>query len=135
MIEIRNNLDIFDRVILKYLIDVHSGYELYDEMNNVLNRYRIMSKIHYSFFINPMSQTMFKIINSFYKEYKKMPNIKEIAEKADLDLYDIDSQLIAEFFSVDVHEYTPSFLFKYLKAFIIKGNFYISNNSSFTALL
>ena len=120
MINLKNNLDIADKIIINYLIKTDE-FELYDEMNNVLDRYKIIRLIHHSYFINPISQNIFKVITAFVKEYRKIPNAKEIVQKAELDFYDLEEDTIKLFFSMDMEEFTSDFVFKYLKAFIIRG--------------
>lgn len=121
MIDFSTNLDVADRLILNYIIHNEEGYELFDEMNNELDRSKVLNLINPSFFLNPLSQNIFKVILSFLKQHKKIPNVQEIIKKADFDMYDIGEEQISGFFSVEMRDYTPDFVFKYLEAFVIRG--------------
>lgn len=121
MIPFQNNMDIIDKIIINYLVKKNEDYELYDEMNNELDRYKILRKLHFSYFINPISQQIFKLIKAFFKDHSKIPGVNEIKEKSELDFYDLINETIDIYFSVNLHEFAPEFVYKYLKGFIMKG--------------
>lgn len=121
MINIKNNLDVADKVIINYLVKTDADYELYDEMNNPLDRYKILRLINSNYFINPIPREIFTIIKSYYKDHARIPRVREIIEKAELDFYDISEETIKVYFDLNLPEYAPDFVHKYLRAFVIRG--------------
>lgn len=119
MVTFSENIEVFEKAILKYLITQDDDYVLVDELNVDVDKASIINHIQPSFFSIQAHADLFKCIKDFYKSYNNIPNKDELLKMVELKGITVDHNEFKEMMLISLHKYSPEFLFKYLKSFIL----------------
>lgn len=119
MINFSDNIETFEKIILKYVIYQDDDYVLVDKTGNEVDRVSLVNIIQPSFFTSSANNSVFKQIKDFHKTYNKIPNKEELCKMFDLKNTDIDSSEFISIENIDLHKYSTDFLFEYLRSFIL----------------
>ena len=122
MLHFKDNLDVLEKVILNYLVINDDEYELFNENHDVVDRNKLMRLIRPSFFNDTMKGEVFRQMKAFFSEYNKIPNVDEVWKFINIKNLDISKEEIETLFTINLQRYTPDFLYKYLKSFVLKNN-------------
>lgn len=119
MINFSENIEIFEKVIISYLMNQDDEYQLTDDLGNLVDTHQLINVLRPSFFIIPIHSDVFKYIKEFYKTYHKTPNKDEVLKILDLKNVEYDTDTFNEIVNISLHSYLPAFIYKHLRAFIL----------------
>ena len=119
MINLKENIEVLEKIIVKYLITEDSEYRLYDDNNETVDRNKVLRNIQYNYFSNDIIGEVFTVIKNFNSEYAKMPNEEEIWQMLKIKNLEISKDEFNLIFGINVNKYTPDFFYKYLKTFVL----------------
>lgn len=119
MISIKDNINALEKAIINYLVSTSTEYELYNENNDIVNRDKLIRLIKPSYFTNPMIEEVFRQMKNFHAEYHKIPNTDEICNYINVKNLDISKADIDVMFDLNLGRFTPEFLYKNLKSFVL----------------
>ena len=119
MISFNENIEIFEKIMLMYLVYSDDDYVISDEQNNEVDKQHLLTLIQPSFFTIPLHGDIFKNIKDFDKTYSKIPNVDELKKILELKNVVISKEEFISTFTINLHKYTPDFLYKYFRSFIL----------------
>ena len=131
MINLKENIDVLEKIIVKYLVTDDSEYRLYDDNNQTVDRNKLIRIIQFNFFNNEVIGEIFSVIKKFNHEYGKTPNEEEIWQMLKIKNLEISKDEFNLVFGININSYTPDFLYKYLKTFVLTNGL----NASLTSVL
>ena len=122
MVNLKENLDIMQKVILNYILSTDDEYKLFDDNNNMVDRGKVIKLVQAKFFNDDTISSIYMLVRNFYKEYFRIPNKDELINYINLKNADIKEDVLSLILSVNISRYTPDFLYKYLKSFVLQNN-------------
>lgn len=122
MLNFDENTEVFESAILNYIVKVDSDYELHDQDNSVIDRFKVISNISGAFFENPIKEKVFNAIKSYSSVYGKIPTTDEIFSVLRSKNDEMEEEDLMAMFSLNLQRYKPDFLYSYMKTFILRGN-------------
>lgn len=119
MVNFNENIETFEKIILMYLVYSDDDYVIRDEQNNEVDKQHLIQLLQPSFFTIPIHGDIFKHIKDFDKSYSKLPNVDELSKILELKNVMISKEEFNSIFTINIHKYTPEFLYKYFRSFIL----------------
>ena len=129
MINLKDNIDVLEKVIVKYLVTDDSEYRLYDENNQTVDRNKLIRIIQHEFFNNDVIAEIFSTLKKFNSDYGKVPNEEEIWQMLKIKNLEISKDEFNLIFGININKFTPDFLYKYLRTFVLTNGLNSSLNS------
>ena len=80
MINPVENIEVFEKVILKYIISQDDDYVLKDESHNEVDKNTLIKTIQPSYFSLASHVEVFKCIRDFHKSHNTIPNREELVK-------------------------------------------------------
>ena len=121
MIEFIENIELLEKMIWNFVLNPNVDEDLLKPSNTeeYLDKNELIVKIKSKYFQNEDLELTWKYASMFFKEYKKIPNKKDLKQYLAIKNQEIENLVFEEIYNYNLSEYNYSFLYKYVKAFIL----------------
>ena len=121
MIEFIENIELLEKMIWNFVLNPDSEEDLLKPSNGeeFLDKNELIVKIKSKYFQNEDLELTWRYASIFFREYKKIPTKKDLKQFLDLKNEEISESVFNEIYNYNLSEYNYSFLYKYVKSFIL----------------
>lgn len=127
MIDFIENIELLEKMVWNFVLNPNADEDLLKPSNSeeYLDKKDLISKIKSKFFTNEDLQITWKYATLYYKDHGKIPSKKELKIFLGLKNQEIDEIVLDEIYNYNLSEHNYSFLYKYVKAFVLLRGFNI----------
>jgi len=127
MIDFIENIELLEKMVWNFVLNPNADEDLLKPSNSeeYLDKKDLISKIKSKFFTNEDLQVTWKYATLYYTDHGKIPSKKELKIFLGLKNQEIDEIVLDEIYNYNLSEHNYSFLYKYVKAFVLLRGFNI----------
>lgn len=127
MIDFIENIELLEKMVWNFVLNPNADEDLLKPSNSeeYLDKKDLISKIKSKFFTNEDLQITWKYATLYYTDHGKIPSKKELKIFLGLKNQEIDEIVLDEIYNYNLSEHNYSFLYKYVKAFVLLRGFNI----------
>jgi len=127
MIDFIENIELLEKMVWNFVLNPSADEDLLKPSNSdeYLDKKDLISKIKSKYFSNEDLQITWKYATLYYKDHGKIPSKKELSLFLGVKNEDIDQLVLDEIYNYNLSEHNYSFLYKYVKAFVLLRGFNI----------
>jgi replicative DNA helicase len=123
MIDFTQNIDSLEAMVWNFIMtDDLETSDLKPKNHDSLRREELINMLYPKYFNNDIRQDTYKVATKFFKEYKKIPNKKELKSYLELNNTFIDDDDFEDLYLFNLREYNYDYLYKYVRSFILLRN-------------
>jgi len=127
MIDFIENIELLEKMVWNFVLNPNADEELLKPSNSdeYLDKKELLVKIKSKYFNNEDLENTWRYASIFYKDHGKIPNKKELKIFMGIKNQEIDDLVFNEIYNYNLSEHNYSFLYKYVKAFVLLRGFNI----------
>lgn len=127
MIDFVENIELLEKMVWNFVLNPNADEDLLKPSNSeeYLDKKDLIGKIKAKYFSNEDLQVTWKYATLYYKDHGKIPTKKELTVFLGLKNEEIDQLVLNEIYNYNLSEHNYSFLYKYVKAFVLLRGFNI----------
>lgn len=123
MIDFKENIDSLEKMVWNFVLNPDNEFnELKPKSHDSLSRQELITLFKPGYFNEEARQESFKWALKFFREYDKIPNKKELRSYLEVSNANIEEEAFAELYSFNLQEYNYTYLYDYVKSFIMLKN-------------
>lgn len=127
VVDFIENIELLEKMVWNFILNPNSDEDLLKPTNSneYLDKNDLMKKIKAKFFNNEDLQLTWKYATQYYNDHNKIPSKKELKVFMNIKNEDIDDIVYDEIYNYNLSDHNYSFLYKYVKAFVLLRGFNI----------
>ena len=127
MIDFIENIELLEKMVWNFVLNPNADDDLLKPSNSeeYLDKADLMKKIKAKYFTNDDLQVTWKYATLYYNDHGKIPTKKELKMFMGVKNEVIDDLILDEIYNYNLSDHNYSFLYKYIKAFVLLRGFNI----------
>jgi hypothetical protein len=127
VVDFIENIELLEKMVWNFILNPNSDEDLLKPSNSdeYLDKNDLMKKIKAKFFNNEDLQLTWKYATQYYNDHDKIPSKKELKVFMNIKNEEIDDIVYDEIYNYNLSDHNYSFLYKYVKAFVLLRGFNI----------
>jgi hypothetical protein len=127
MIDFIENIELLEKMVWNFVLNPNVDDDLLKPSNSeeYLDKADLMKKIKAKYFTNDDLQVTWKYATLYYNDHGKIPTKKELKMFMGVKNEVIDDLILDEIYNYNLSDHNYSFLYKYIKAFVLLRGFNI----------
>ena len=127
MIDFIENIELLEKMVWNFVLNPNSDDDLLKPSNSdeYLDKIDLMKRIKAKYFTNDDLQVTWKYATIYFNDHGKIPSKKELKMFMGVKNEIIDDLVLDEIYNYNLSDHNYSFLYKYIKAFVLLRGFNI----------
>lgn len=123
VVDFTENIDSLESMVWNFILNEDNDQsELKPQNHSSLAREELITMILPKYFNGENRMEVYKIALKFFKQYKKIPNKKELMSYLKLNNCFLEDEELDELYLFNLKDYNYDYLYQYVKAFILLRN-------------
>lgn len=127
VVDFIENIELLEKMVWNFVLNPNIDDDLLKPSNSeeYLDKNELIKKIKAKFFNNEDLQVTWKYATLYYKDHGKIPTKRELKVFMGLKNEEVDDIIFDEIYNYNLSDHNYSFLYKYVKAFVLLRGFNI----------
>lgn len=127
VVDFIENIELLEKMVWNFVLNPNADDDLLKPSNSeeYLDKNDLIKKIKAKFFNNEDLQVTWKYATQYYEDHGKIPTKKELTVFLGLKNQHIDDIVLEEIYNYNLSDHNYSFLYKYVKSFVLLRGFNI----------
>ena len=127
MIDFIENIELLEKMVWNFVLNPNADDDLLKPSNSdeYLDKTDLMKRIKAKYFTNDDLQVTWKYATMYFNDHGKIPSKKELKMFMGVKNEIIDDLVLDEIYNYNLSDHNYSFLYKYIKAFVLLRGFNI----------
>ena len=127
MIDFIENIELLEKMVWNFVLNPNADDDLLKPSNSdeYLDKVDLMKRIKAKYFTNDDLQVTWKYATIYFNDHGKIPSKKELKMFMGVKNEIIDDLVLDEIYNYNLSDHNYSFLYKYIKAFVLLRGFNI----------
>ncbi len=127
VVDFIENIELLEKMVWNFVLNPNAEEDLLKPSNSeeYLDKNDLIKKIKAKFFNNEDLQVTWKYATQYHSDHNKIPTKKELKVFLSLKNQIIDDEVLDEIYNYNLSDHNYSFLYKYVKSFVLLRGFNI----------
>ena len=127
VVDFIENIELLEKMVWNFVLNPNADDDLLKPSNSeeYLDKNDLIKKIKAKFFNNEDLQVTWKYATQYHDDHGKIPTKKELRVFLGLKNQAIDDEVLDEIYNYNLSDHNYSFLYKYVKSFVLLRGFNI----------
>ncbi len=127
VVDFIENIELLEKMVWNFVLNPNAEEDLLKPSNSeeYLDKNDLIKKIKAKFFNNEDLQVTWKYATQYHSDHDKIPTKKELKVFLSLKNQIIDDEVLDEIYNYNLSDHNYSFLYKYVKSFVLLRGFNI----------
>jgi replicative DNA helicase len=127
VVDFIENIELLEKMVWNFVLNPNSDDDLLKPSNTeeYLDKNDLIKRIKAKFFNNEDLQITWKYATLYYNDHEKIPTKRELKVFLNLKNQHIDDMVLEEIYNYNLSDHNYSFLYKYVKSFVLLRGFNI----------